>query len=88
MPDAASSNAIFGLFGPIAILALLGLNAMLIWARRRSFADALLGRGLAGEIRFVAPGGDPQNAESNVVPISRERPIRRAAPALAVPLAA
>ncbi len=78
MPDIANSNTLLGLFGPMAILAGLGLNIMLVWSRRHSLMGALLGRGFATQISFSAPTGDMQATGAKVVPFGRTQPFSRA----------
>lgn len=87
MPDIADSNALLGFVGPMAILAALGLNSMLLWSRRHSFADALLGRRFAtGLHRPARPGVSPA-CGSNVVPFDRKPAFSRAAPVVRQPAA-
>lgn len=86
MPDIATSNTLLGLFGPMATLAVLGLNAILVWSRRHSFADALLGRGFATQVRFSVPPGESVQIGANVVPFGRAQPVRRVAPVVQDPV--
>jgi len=87
MPDAASSNTLLGLLGPMAVLAVLALNAMLFWSRRHSFTDALRGRGFATQVRVSGHPGRLLAAGANVVALGQRSAVNRAVPPLREPAA-
>ncbi|TPE64936.1 hypothetical protein FJQ54_00375 [Sandaracinobacter neustonicus] len=63
------------LIGPLALLAILGLNAGLLWRRAPSFAAAL--RGPQPVQMLLAAGG---TGESNVIPFPAARTTPCTAP--------
>jgi len=86
MQDIATTNTLLGLLGPMAILAIVGLNSMLFWSRRHSFTNALLGRGYSTQARLAAAREEPGSAGSNVLPFGGKPAVRRFAPAVRGPV--
>ena len=75
-----ADSTVFGLFGLFAFLAMLGVNALLLWRHAPRLASALGFAEGRGEWIRPAPEGDP-----NVV---RLRPVSRRVAAAPVRLAA
>ena len=92
MMDGGLTGGVVGLVGPVALLAVLALNLLLLAAHGRRLMQAILGHGPMARTIDVTPEGDPHivrgAAGCNVVPLRPAASMPRALPRQRLPLAA